>query len=201
MRLISLELPDEPWDISEVEVEFLRLKDACEQEMKNHIACFAGLLYAISGDYPDSLRSHVHQGEPGDWLNRIALFHAMSISQSAMYLAATPSPSGQWNPPATPPSLPGKNLLPALADHLCFLLLRKAIGTTRLTIWTSSSPAPIRWRIPKSSPARYAGWRFTTTSTGGPAPPTASSAAKPKRHRRGFAPLPFCRSLYSGYAV
>ena len=46
-----MELPEEPWNISEIETEFLRLKDACEQEMKNHIACFAGLLYAISGNY------------------------------------------------------------------------------------------------------------------------------------------------------
>lgn len=42
MRLLCLELPEEPWNISEIETEFLRLKDACEQEMKNHIACFAG---------------------------------------------------------------------------------------------------------------------------------------------------------------
>ena len=126
MRLISLELPDEPWDISEVEVEFLRLKDACEQEMKNHIACFAGLLYAISGDYPDSLRSHVHQGEPGDWLDRIALFHAMSISQSAMYLGRYTLAVGTVESARHSAELAGEKTFSLLwLTHLCFLLLRK----------------------------------------------------------------------------
>ena len=126
MRLISLELPDEPWDISEVEVEFLRLKDACEQEMKNHIVCFAGLLYAISGDYPDSLRSHVHQGEPGDWLDRIALFHAMSISQSAMYLGRYTLAVGTVESARHSAELAGEKTFSLLwLTHLCFLLLRK----------------------------------------------------------------------------
>ncbi len=126
MRLISLELPDEPWDISEVEVEFLRLKDACEQEMKNHIACFAGLLYAISGDYPDSLRSHVQQGEPGDWLDRIALFHAMSISQSAMYLGRYTLAVGTVESARHSAELAGEKTFSLLwLTHLCFLLLRK----------------------------------------------------------------------------
>ena len=126
MRLISLELPDEPWDISEVEVEFLRLKDACEQEMKNPIVCFAGLLYAISGDYPDSLRSHVHQGEPGDWLDRIALFHAMSISQSAMYLGRYTLAVGTVESARHSAELAGEKTFSLLwLTHLCFLLLRK----------------------------------------------------------------------------
>ncbi len=114
MRLLCLELPEEPWNISEIETEFLRLKDACEQEMKNHIACFAGLLYAISGNYPDSLRSHVPSGEPGDWLNRIALFHAMSISQSAMCLGRYTLAIGDHagDPPATQPNLPERKPSP-----------------------------------------------------------------------------------------
>ena len=126
MRLLCLELPEEPWNISEIETEFLRLKDACEQEMKNHIACFAGLLYAISGNYPDSLRSHVHQGEPGDWLNRIALFHAMSISQSAMYLGRYTLAIGTVESARHSAELAGEKTFSLLwLTHFCFLLLRK----------------------------------------------------------------------------
>ena len=126
MRLLCLELPEEPWNISEIETEFLRLKDACEQEMKNHIACFAGLLYAISGNYPDSLRSHVHQGEPGDWFNRIALFHAMSISQSAMYLGRYTLAIGTVESARHSAELAGEKTFSLLwLTHFCFLLLRK----------------------------------------------------------------------------
>ena len=126
MRLLCLELPEEPWNISEIETEFLRLKDACEQEMKNHIACFAGMLYAISGNYPDSLRSHVHQGEPGDWLNRIALFHAMSISQSAMYLGRYTLAIGTVESARHSAELAGEKTFSLLwLTHFCFLLLRK----------------------------------------------------------------------------
>ncbi|MFQ9867468.1 MAG: hypothetical protein ACLRWP_11120 [Bilophila wadsworthia] len=126
MRLLCLELPEEPWNISEIETEFLRLKDACEQEMKNHIACFAGLLYAISGNYPDLLRSHVHQGEPGDWLNRIALFHAMSISQSAMYLGRYTLAIGTVESARHSAELAGEKTFSLLwLTHFCFLLLRK----------------------------------------------------------------------------
>ena len=113
MRLLCLELPEEPWNISEIETEFLRLKDACEQEMKNHIACFAGLLYAISGNYPDSLRSHVHQGEPGDWLqpDRAVPCHEHQ-PVGHVPLDVTPSLSGPWNPPATQPNLPERKPSP-----------------------------------------------------------------------------------------
>lgn len=126
MRLICFELPDEPWNISEIETEFLRLRDACEQEMKNYIVCFAGLLYAISGNYPDSLRSHVYQGEPGDWLNRIALFHAMSISQSAMYLGRYTLAIGTVESARHSAELAGEKTFSLLwLTHFCFLLLRK----------------------------------------------------------------------------
>ena len=192
MRLLCLELPEEPWNISEIETEFLRLKDACEQEMKNHIACFAGLLYAISGNYPDSLRSHVHQGEPGNWLNRIALFHAMSISQSAMYLGRYTLAIGTVESARHSAELAGEKTFSLLwLTHFCFLLLRKGDWDEALNhldfLFSCTHPVE-NPKIFCQHGARAQ--RSITISTDGSTPPTASSAAKQKTPLPRVRPTP-----------
>lgn len=66
------------------------------------------------------------RGNPGDWLNRIALFHAMSISQSAMYLGRYTLAIGTVESARHSAELAGEKTFSLLwLTHFCFLLLRK----------------------------------------------------------------------------
>ena len=63
MWSLCLSSPEEPWNISEIETEFLRLKDACEQEMKTT----SPALRACSMPSAATIRirrGRVHQGNP-----------------------------------------------------------------------------------------------------------------------------------------
>lgn len=86
------------------------------------------------------------RGNPGNWLNRIALFHAMSISQSAMYLGRYTLAIGTVESARHSAELAGEKTFSLLwLTHFCFLLLQqRQMGQKRSTIWTSCFPAPIR---------------------------------------------------------
>ena len=191
MRLLCLELPEEPWNISEIETEFLRLKDACEQEMKNH-RLLRGPALCHQRQLSGFAAQPCPSGNPATGSTGSRLFHAMSISQSAMYLGRYTLAIGTVESARHSAELAGENLLPALADPFLFPAaaqrrLGRSAQPSGLPVFLHPSGRESQNFLQHGARAGALSLSQRTARRRLPYPPPRNR----KRHCRGFAPLPF----------